>query len=123
MAESDPVKLSPKDQINILLKEYDTLRAEILGRMNHRWQMLGLIGAIVAFISAQSGAIAGRAIAGVMAVGLFGLWLNSGRYVARLARRVSEIEKHVNGLAGENLLVWESQGGDRLIRRLFGGPR
>jgi hypothetical protein len=123
MPETNTAALSSKDQINILLKEYDTLRAEILGRMNHRWQMLGLIGAIVTFASAQSGAIAGRAIAGVMAVGLFGLWLNSGRYVARLARRVSDIEKRVNGLAGENLLEWESQGGDRVIRRLFKGPR
>jgi hypothetical protein len=34
------------------------LRAEILSRMNHRWQMLGLIGAIVTFTSAQSGSIA-----------------------------------------------------------------
>jgi hypothetical protein len=101
VVESDTEKLSRKDQITILLKEYETLPAESLGRMNHRWQMLGLIGAIITFTSTQGGATIGRVIAASMAAGLFGLWLNSGRYVARLARRVSEIEKRVNGLAGE----------------------
>jgi hypothetical protein len=83
--------------------------------------MLGLIGVIITFISTQSGLIVGRLIACIIAVGVLALWLNSGRYVARLSKRISVIEERINGLPGEKLLEWESQGGDRLIRKLFSG--
>ena len=37
------------EKINILLKEYDTLRTEILQRISNRFAFLGLFGAIGAF--------------------------------------------------------------------------
>ena len=108
MPETNAGMLSSKDQINILLKEYDTLRAEILSRMSHRWQMLGLIGVIITFISAQSGAIVGRVIAGVMAAGLLGLWVNSvrdvspglhGRFPRLKTSTAWRVNKRLNGRA------------------------
>jgi hypothetical protein len=39
-----------KRQIDILLKEYDTLRAEILQRINARFAIIGLVGALLAIV-------------------------------------------------------------------------
>ena len=38
--------MNEKDKIEILLKEYETLRSEILQRTGHRFAFLGLMGAL-----------------------------------------------------------------------------
>jgi hypothetical protein len=109
-----------KDRITTLLKEYDTLRAESLGRINHRWQMLGLIGAIVAFVSAKDHLLSwGFVPVYAMVLLLLFLWVRSGFHLSALAARIEEIEKKVNDIAGETLLEWESRGRKRFFGRLM----
>lgn len=116
MAETDVQALRQRDHIDILLKEYETLRAEILNRINHRWQMLSVIGAILAFISTQRGTAfwLGWAIATFLGL----LLLISARYIARLAEHISGIERRINALAGVEHLTWETIGTNRAIRSM-----
>lgn len=113
--------LGRQAKINVLLSEYTTLREEILTRVGHRWQMLGLVGAILAFVATQGEiALAGRAFlayAGVVAILV--LWLRSGQYLAHLSTRAAEIERHVNELAGDTLMAWESRSDGRLFSHLM----
>lgn len=121
MPEAPPETLDRKDRITTLLKEYDTLRAESLGRINHRWQMLGLIGAIVAFVSTKGDLLLSWEIVPVyaMILLLLVLWVRSGFHLSALATRIEEIEKKVNAIAGETLLEWESRGRKRFFGRLM----
>jgi hypothetical protein len=125
MPETQPEPLGPKERISTLLKEYDTLRAEILSRINHRWQMLGLIGVIVSFISARDGSTLSLDLvpAYAMILLLFGLWLRSDFHLDVLSVRIAEIEKKVNEIAGETLLEWETRGARRLLFGRLRGRR
>lgn len=120
MPETQPQPLDRKDRITTLLKEYDTLRAEALGRINHRWQMLGLIGAIVAFVSAKDNLLSwGFIPVYAMVLLLLVLWVRTGFHLSALSGRIEEIEKKVNEIAGETLLEWESRGRKRFFGRLM----
>ena len=113
-----PYNLDAKAKIDILLKEYDTLRSEMLQRVNARFAIVGLLGALVAFVLSKFEwqpknlpldlrwliAALGLAV-------LLGTWWRFGTIIRGLAARVSSIEGRVNQLAGEDLLTWETHYG------------
>jgi hypothetical protein len=112
--------LEDKDKIEILLKEYDRLGQEILGRINNRFVMLGLVGAFLGVVFFKESPILtiqfwGLSVRTVLAISgliaLIAIWIYFGYLTGTLARRVSSIEKRVNELAGEDLLMWESRYG------------
>jgi uncharacterized membrane protein len=102
-------------KINILLKEYDALRAEMLQRMNARFAIVGLLGALlVLLISKWEWQPAGwpldvRWLVAVLgAFILAGVFWRFGTLIQKLATRVSQVEQRVNQLAQEDLLTWET---------------
>jgi hypothetical protein len=105
-------------KINILLKEYDTLRAEMLQRMNARFAIVGLLGALlVLLISKWEWQPAGwpldvRWLVGVLGASILaGVFWRFGTLIRKLAARVSQVEQRVNQLAQEDLLTWETSFG------------
>ena len=112
--------IEDKDKINILLKEYDTLREETLSRMNNRFVMLGMTAAFLGFVLFSDNVRLDSHMLGltlrtiVLVCGIMvvlAIWLFFGYLVGTLARRVAAIERHVNQIAGERLLRWESEFG------------
>jgi hypothetical protein len=112
--------LNDKDKIDILLKEYDTLRQEILMRINHRFLMLGIIGTLLGFVLINDNPQLRIHIFGLStkiillmsgALLLLALWLFLGYLLGTLAARISTIERQINEIAGKKLLEWESRHG------------
>lgn len=112
--------MEDKDRIDILMKEYDSLRQEILSRTNNRFVMLGLVATFLGFALFTENSIfesrflgldtrAIVVISGILI--LMAIWLFFGYLVGALAARVSAIERHVNEIAGEQLLEWETRHG------------
>jgi len=104
-------KLTNKDKIEILLKEYDVLRTEISQRLSARMSFLGLWGALLGLMLFRGKKSSGFQIF-ILILGLVILmvvWLQLGRIVTRCSVRVADIEQQVNDLAGEDLLVWETR--------------
>ena len=113
----DPVSVEPSDStsdetrrlaIEVLLREYDTLRTEILARVRTRFELLGFLAIIATIVGSQDSAtsfrlgVAGSAI--VIALTAWG-WFASG--IKRCATRILAIEAKVNDFMGEELLAWE----------------
>ena len=124
---------SVKDQIQLLLVEYNTLRAEILRRSS--WQIQIWIVAV-----AQATVILGFAIvyvyiyAGAILLFIatlpfvFGLFYND-QDIRIITAHLRTLEARINALAGSELLTWERKvGGLRPIgyrerlKRLFSRP-
>ena len=115
--------MDEKDKVQILLKEYDALRAEILQRISHRFSFLGLTGAVggYAFFVAKDLSTYQTVVLMMGTLALFGVWWQLGNLIARCSHRISEIEKTVNSIAGEPLLTWEHQKlGTRTFHRMHG---
>ena len=104
---------SPKEKIEILFKEYDTLRAEIIGRTAGGYQLIAILAIIFAAILGWRsphgpdqmfwvaiGVLVGSAI-------VFGWWAH--RDINMIARRISDIELQINEFSGQTLLIWETQ--------------
>lgn len=106
----DPAKL----QSELLLREYDSLRQEILQRLGTAYSHLGYFGTLVAIAAGVGKDANWNCFTGL--VGLLGLsillWIfwNNWNWLRRCAEQVREIEGRVNGLNGStNLLTWESK--------------
>jgi len=107
--------IEPMEQISILLKEYDSLRSEVIARTAGLFTMatvvVGIFAAIVSWKPLPehllSFFVITFALAGLMAVGLY---LNADM-VSDLAQRIREIEAHINALAGTSLLRYENEFG------------
>ena len=104
------------EKINILLKEYDTLRTEAIARINSRFAFLGLLIAVVAFAGSKNSTSTWVA-AVVISIPLLGIWLYLGHLLCRISDGVVRIEREVNKLAGAHLLDWEARGSGRLLQR------
>jgi len=102
--------MTENEKVQILMKEYETLRAEIMQRSNNRFQFITILGGLGAFALIKGDlALLARIVAVVIATAVaFSVWLWTGHLIVACARRVSEIEAQVNALAGEDLLKWES---------------
>lgn len=115
---SAPENLETKFKIEILLKEYDTLRTEILQRINARFAVVGLLGALFAFalseVEWQSEKFSIDVWWLILALGvgvLLALWWRLGILIQRMATHLISIEQRVNQFAGEELLTWETKYG------------
>ena len=112
--------MEDKYKIDILLKEYETLRQEILSRANNRFLMLGMVGAFLGYVLLTDNPILRIHIWGISmrafilvigVIGLLAIWLLFGYFVGTAAKRISVIERKINQLAGEELLEWETRYG------------
>lgn len=110
------------EKIQILLKEYDSLRVEILQRSSQRFTFLTLFGALGAysFFVAESLNCYQVLVSIMSALFLFGVWFLLGKIIVRCSRRIAEIEKEINTLSDQVLLRWEHEHlGSKLLHKIF----
>jgi hypothetical protein len=96
-------------KIQILLKEYDALRAEIISRTSNRFSSLGILAAVVAFSASQQNVLLAWIVGGAVGLLLFGVWLRLGYLIGRCSAQIANVEEQINALAGDDLLTWESR--------------
>ena len=103
--------MTDQEKIQILLKEYDTLRAEALQRIGHRFAFLSLAGAVGGYSFFVTPSLSGYQILVLIlsAFVLLGLWFYLGNLIARCAIRIAEIEEEINAMAGQKLLKWQHE--------------
>jgi hypothetical protein len=109
-------------KLRLLLVEYETLRQEILDRIKTRAQLLAVAVAAFGFMLARDFQVTTLIAVTAMACLLTITWWRSGYLIRRCADRVTEIEKSVNHICGEEIMVWETRYGgrgwfDRVYRR------
>src|SRR5205085_9863217 len=96
-------------QIEVLLAEYNTLRQEMLARINNRFAFLTLASGVAAFWWGKGG---GHSIGWVaflaLLLTLFAIWYWTGCLMEGISTGIQRIETDVNRLAGAELLRWES---------------
>lgn len=102
-----------KGRVEIIMKEYSTLRDEIIGRSAHLVQVLSIGIAALALLFTQPLNIK-IVLISLLISSLFLLCFSVAiGEISRQAERVRAIEKYVNEQVGEKLLVWEQDlGGD-----------
>lgn len=103
--------MTANEKISVLLHEYNTLRAEIINKGNHLYQLFALCG--ILFIWIVGHPVDRRfwiSIFASLTLLLVGWWFIY-RDVEKAAERLREIEKMINDLADEDLLVWETRWG------------
>ena len=115
--------LSEFEKIQILLAEYNTLRDEVISRVDTGYQ-------IVAFVLAALTIVVGvrfdwrmeLSLLGTLSLLIWLIWLFAMRDLACLARRVIALEAEINKRSGEELLIYESRlgGGARDFWDIFG---
>ncbi len=96
------------DPIQILFKEYDTLRSEIITRTNCGYQLLALGAGALAWLASrpinQMLFVSLGVVLAAMVI-FVGIWW---RDTYMCSCRVKEIERQINNLAGMELLKWET---------------
>jgi hypothetical protein len=122
--ESHIVQISDdaKKRIDILFKEYDTLRQETIMRMNQRLSMTNVFTGLAVFVVAVKPADMLPMYVGVpWAIILLIIWVRTAQLLNNLRRRLVLVEIRVNELAGEKLLAWETSYAQRAFLRYFSG--
>lgn len=111
MAQPPVPPIADDAKVALLLKEYDALRSEMVTRINNRFAIVGFVVALVAFLASRSDIpIVGRSLlAGGAAVLIFAVWWRFGQLMKRCSLRLAQIERQVNNVMGEDILIWESQ--------------
>ena len=111
------------EKVRILLAEHASLRAEIVARVGHAYQMLGFLGVTLALLVGISPNWTTFVIVFTIASSVisFGLW-TLARDLRKCTERIRQIELDVNDRAQEDLLVWENQWGGE-INGYFGRSR
>ncbi len=112
----NPVPMSD-DALEVMLKEYDTLRDEIKERLKIGFSHIAYLGAIVAFAIPAADKIStwpsilpmSLAFAGVLLLGTVAL-LNM-RWVQHCGKHIQSIEKRINDHYGCTVLGWETYAG------------
>jgi hypothetical protein len=99
------------DHVEILFKEYDTLRSEAISRRSEGFQFALIGGAGFAWFTAHTD---GKKLwFGLVALAIVYGWIIfcAIRDLTFLSLRIGEIERQINKLSGANLLKWESYWG------------
>lgn len=110
-----------KDNIAVLMQEYNSLRSWVFSRVNNAYQLIGIGPAALAIlltVSQVSGALLIVALILAMAGFSLGLCLTV-LDVQQAGIRLLELEKEINRRAGQELLQWETRFGGRFSRRLL----
>jgi hypothetical protein len=110
---ADSIPPEDKIRIEILLKEYDTLRAEALARINNRFTLIAVAAAAGALFSTKeaTSVTATAQIAWLVALMVVGVivWWWTGLLILRCSVRIAKIEAKIAMLAKDrSLLRWES---------------
>jgi hypothetical protein len=100
--------IGEKEKITILLHEYDTLREEIIQRTNHGFQIYGIGAVFFVWLMSRSFDQRFWIMLCISVIALGRAWRSSVREIRKAAERLQELENIINGLAGTDLLVWES---------------
>jgi hypothetical protein len=110
MDETGLIRPESRAKVEVLLREYDSLRGEVISRLNNRFNLLGYAGAILTYAVFQGGGITDWRLlcAAGAALALLLVWLWGAKKIRELSRRIAMIEKQVNTLLGDSLLAWES---------------
>ncbi|MGJ4973415.1 hypothetical protein ACQR1N_30910 [Bradyrhizobium sp. HKCCYLRH1073] len=102
-------ELGAKERIQILLAEYNSMRAQIIARGTAIIQILTIgvaaIGAIAAWLSQQPYFAA--VVVLLTSIGITVISRLTFRYLDEEAAHVRALEKRINVLVGEELLTWE----------------
>jgi hypothetical protein len=108
------------DSIEILLKEYDTLRQEIIATISSRSSILsfgvGTIGVLLTAGMATGSLSGGSLVAGLILILLVPamtnfilfMWLGEYERMQRAGRFLAELEGKINKETQPNLLTWET---------------
>jgi hypothetical protein len=103
----------------ILFKEYDTLRAELIARSTHWYQLGGIAIAVIGWLVARPfDKPTIIALPVVMILGAF-FAVTLARDVYFLANRLRELEAEINMIAGSELLKWETRYGGTASKSYF----
>jgi len=108
MNEPTNKPFSDEEKVRILLHEYDTLRQEIIQRTNHGFQIYGVGAVFFVWLMNRSFDQRFWIMLCISAIALGRAWRSSVREIRKAAERLQELENIINGLAGADLLVWES---------------
>jgi hypothetical protein len=124
LMSDDDSPLCRKEQIQVLMSEYNTLRSEILQKATSAFQINGvalsasvvILGAILAALAAGNFYLA---VVGAIAVFVFAvpIWILPRTVqfsMHELGGHLIEVERAVNDLAGARLLTWETERGGSL---------
>ena len=111
-----PIPAEQKERINILLAEYNTLRAELLQKYTAILQSVSIIAPILVGLVASLVLDPSRRpiyllILSLLFIYAWAVWFFADRMINRIAARIRAIEGDVNGRAQERLLEWESRYG------------
>lgn len=102
------------DKVEVRLREYDSLRSELLERIRGRYGLVAAVLVAAGFwadgLQAQDGAdlvsLVGLAI--ISAVVIVGIWFYLGRAIAELSTAIADIEQSINAAIGIDALSWET---------------
>ncbi|BDT68216.1 hypothetical protein os1_23980 [Comamonadaceae bacterium OS-1] len=110
--------------LDILLKEYETLRTEVLERIKIAFSHLGYFGAVMAFAFPASEGFFSKHPGTALVLASLGavllLWISvlNWSWVGRIASHLQELELKINAQAGaQDLLTWE-----HIASRITTGP-
>jgi len=95
-------------KVQILLKEYDTLRNESIQKMGQRFALLTLAAGVVTLLSTQDLKHNTSMLCWLSCSALLLVWVFSAFHLNRLTKQLAKIESSVNSLVGEKLLSWSA---------------
>lgn len=106
-------KLNLDEKIRILLAEYAGLRSHVTARIGHGLQVSGFIVTALSLLATQN--VSWKTI--IVLFFIFVLFIVTMIIISRdlwkASIRLREIEDKINYYAGEELLIWETQWGER----------
>jgi hypothetical protein len=111
MADQHEESVGAHERIQVLFKEYDALRSSIIGRTSNGYQLWGIGAALLTYLMSRP-----IDLKFWLLMVLFGLvfgafsWTTI-RDINKAAERLRELESSINGLAGGELLQWETRWG------------
>jgi len=94
-------------RVTVLLKEYDTLRTEVLARIRSRFELLTVSVAALGFLLSRKDTAAELLV--LSGIVVFTLHTYFGWSIAKINHRLADIESQVNRRVADEVLVWESQ--------------
>jgi hypothetical protein len=109
--------MDTKDELTVLLAEYNTMRTEVIAARTYVGQTLAIGAVAVSGLGAGllsrdapfKGVLLGALLGVIIVVGLV-CWLNH-RGTSSFTRRIRTLEAEINRIVGKRLLVWETDHG------------